>query len=141
MVSTAIGPILGGYLTQWTWRAIFWVNIPVAIIALVLIVISKPKTEYKRAPIDYVGAVLIAAGIGLAVFGLQQSVLWSWSNVGTWACILSGVILIAAFVLYEMRTTSPLVQVRIFRIRAFAVENVVLLDRHDQFHSDLLLRQ
>ena len=40
---TAIGPILGGYLTQWTWRAIFWVNIPVAIIALVLIAISKPR--------------------------------------------------------------------------------------------------
>ena len=39
---TAIGPILGGYLTQWTWRAIFWVNIPVAVIALILIAISKP---------------------------------------------------------------------------------------------------
>ena len=38
---TAIGPILGGYLTQWTWRAIFWVNIPVAVIALVLIVVSQ----------------------------------------------------------------------------------------------------
>src|SRR5580692_8910336 len=54
---TAIGPILGGYLTQWTWRAIFFVNVPVAIIALVLIAISKPKTEYTRAPIDYRGAV------------------------------------------------------------------------------------
>ena len=124
---TAVGPILGGYLTQWTWRAIFWVNIPVAIIALVLIVVSKPKTEYKRAPIDYFGAVLIAAGIGLAVFGLQQSVLWSWSNVGTWACIVGGTILIAAFVLYETRVTSPLVQVRIFRIRSFSVESAVLL--------------
>ena len=98
-----------------------------AIIALVLIAVSKPKTEFKRAPIDYVGAVLIAAGTGLAVFGLQQSVLWSWSNVGTWACILGGVILIAVFVLYETRTTSPLVQVLIFRIRAFSVESAVLL--------------
>jgi uncharacterized membrane protein YfcA len=44
---TAIGPILGGYLTEWTWRAIFWVNIPVALIALVLIAISKPVTEHK----------------------------------------------------------------------------------------------
>src|ERR1022692_3913943 len=94
---TAVGPILGGYLTEWTWRAIFWVNIPVAIIALVLIAISKPKTEYKRAPIDYVGAVLIAAGIGLAVFGLQQSVLWSWSNPAIWACIAAGVTLLVVF--------------------------------------------
>src|SRR6202789_1804509 len=62
---TAIGPILGGYLTQWTWRAIFWVNIPVAIIALVLIVLSKPDTVHRPARMDYRGLVLIAAGVGL----------------------------------------------------------------------------
>ena len=56
---TAVGPILGGYLTQWTWRAIFWVNIPVAIIALVLIVLSKPVTEYRPARMDYRGLALI----------------------------------------------------------------------------------
>ena len=45
---TAVGPILGGYLTQWTWRAIFWVNIPVAVIALVLIAVSRPVTSHRR---------------------------------------------------------------------------------------------
>ena len=59
---TAIGPILGGYLTQWTWRAIFWVNIPVALIALVLIVISKPVTQHQPARMDYRGLALIASG-------------------------------------------------------------------------------
>src|SRR5580658_23463 len=44
---TSIGPILGGFLTEWTWRAIFWVNIPVAIIALILIFISRPVTEHR----------------------------------------------------------------------------------------------
>src|SRR6202161_3026257 len=63
---TAVGPVLGGYLTQWTWRAIFWVNIPVAIIALVLIVISKPVSEYRPARMDYRGVVLIAGGVGLS---------------------------------------------------------------------------
>src|ERR1700722_3130567 len=124
---TAIGPILGGYLTQWTWRAIFFVNVPVAIIALVLIAISKPQTEYKRVPIDYWGALLIGLGIGLSVFGFQQSVLWGWSNPGTWACIFGGLVVIAVFVLVERRTAIPLVQVRIFRIRAFSSENLVLL--------------
>ncbi len=124
---TAVGPILGGYLTQWTWRAIFWVNIPVALIALVLIAVSKPKTEYRRAPIDYRGAVLIAAGIGLSIFGLQQSALWGWSNPATWACIVVGLLIIVLFVLVELRTESPLIQVAIFRIRPFAVENLVLL--------------
>ena len=61
---TAIGPILGGYLTQWTWRAIFWVNIPVAIIALVLIFISKPHTVHRPARMDYRGLVADRAGRG-----------------------------------------------------------------------------
>src|SRR6202047_2702101 len=55
---TAVGPVLGGYLTQWTWRAIFWVNIPVALVALALIFISKPVTEHKPARMDYTGLVL-----------------------------------------------------------------------------------
>src|SRR5271168_1049426 len=106
---TAIGPILGGYLTQWTWRAIFWVNIPVALIALALIAASRPKTQYRKAPIDYRGAVLIAAGIGLSIFGLQQSVPWGWSNPGTWICIIAGLAIIGVFVLVELRTESPLI--------------------------------
>src|ERR1700678_2046927 len=70
---TAVGPILGGYLTQWTWRAIFCVNIPVALIALVLIVVSKPTTVHQPARMDYRGLALIAAGVALSVFGFQQS--------------------------------------------------------------------
>src|SRR5271163_3370723 len=124
---TAIGPILGGYLTEWTWRAIFWVNIPVALIALALIAVSKPKTRFQRAPIDYRGAVLIAAGIGLSIFGLQQSVPWGWSNPLTWICIIAGLAIIGLFVLLEARTESPLIKVEIFRIRPFAMENLVLL--------------
>ena len=124
---TALGPILGGYLTEWTWRAIFWVNIPVALIALVLIALSRPKTQYRRAAIDYRGAVLIAAGIGLSVFGLQQSILWSWTSPWTWICIVGGLAIVALFVVVEAHTESPLVEVSIFRVRAFSVENAILM--------------
>src|SRR6202453_632445 len=55
---TAIGPLLGGYLTEWTWRAIFWVNIPVAVIALVLTALSNPMTEHRPARMDYRGLFL-----------------------------------------------------------------------------------
>src|SRR5580692_5143385 len=84
---TAVGPVLGGYLTQWTWRAIFWVNIPVALIALALIFISKPVTVSKPARMDYRGVVLIASGVALSVFGFQQSTIWGWGNPATWLCI------------------------------------------------------
>jgi EmrB/QacA subfamily drug resistance transporter len=123
---TAIGPILGGYLTQWTWRAIFWVNIPVAIVALVLIVVSSPVTEHRPARMDYRGLVLIAAGVALSVFGFQQSAIWGWSDPATGACIAVGVALLVAFYLVEVGTPSPLIEVSIFRVRPFLVENVVL---------------
>jgi EmrB/QacA subfamily drug resistance transporter len=123
---TALGPILGGYLTQWTWRAIFWVNLPVAVIALVLIAVSKPTTTYRPARMDYRGLALIASGVALSVFGLQQSSIWGWSDPGTWLCIVGGVVLLVVFYLVELRTDPPLMQVRIFRIRAFLVENMVL---------------
>ncbi|HEY2521253.1 MAG TPA: MFS transporter [Streptosporangiaceae bacterium] len=123
---TAIGPVLGGYLTQWTWRAIFWVNIPVALIALALIFISKPVTEHRPARMDYRGLVLIAAGVALSVFGFQQSSIWGWHNPGTWLCIVGGLALLVVFYLVELRTESPLIQVSIFRIRPFLVENIVL---------------
>ena len=123
---TALGPILGGYLTEWTWRAIFWVNIPVAVIALLLIVISKPRTAHQPAPMDYRGLVLIAAGVALSVFGFQQSLIWGWSNPAIGASIAAGVALLVTFGFVEVRTPSPLMKVHIFRIRAFLVENVVL---------------
>jgi predicted MFS family arabinose efflux permease len=117
---------LGGYLTQWTWRAIFWVNIPVALLALVLIFISKPTTSYKAAKMDYRGLVLIVGGVGLSVLGFQQASIWGWANVSTGACITAGFALLIAFYVVELRTPSPLMEVRIFRNHAFRVENLVL---------------
>ncbi|MFE0459279.1 MFS transporter [Kitasatospora sp. NPDC058965] len=123
---TAIGPVLGGYLTEWTWRAIFWVNLPVAAIALVLIVVSKPVTESRPAPMDYRGLALIAGGVALSVFGFQQSQVWGWSNPAIGICIAAGFLLLVVFAFVEKRTASPLIRVDIFRIRAFSVQNLVL---------------
>ena len=123
---TAIGPLLGGYLTEWTWRAIFWVNIPVALIALALILISKPVTEYKAARMDYRGLVLIAAGVALSVFGFQQSNIWGWGNPLIGLSIAAGLVLLVVFYFVERRTQSPLMQVSIFGNRAFSTQCLVL---------------
>jgi EmrB/QacA subfamily drug resistance transporter len=123
---TSIGPIAGGYLTEIDWRAIFWVNIPVAIIAIVLTRLSKPSNERHPAPIDYRGVLLICAGMGLAVLGLQQSSTWGWGSLATWGTIAAGIALIAAFVAYETRHSNPLLRLEIFKSRAFAADNAVL---------------
>jgi EmrB/QacA subfamily drug resistance transporter len=124
---TAIGPIAGGFLTQWTWRAIFWVNIPVAIIALVLIYISKPDDERHPAKIDYRGTVLITGAMGLLVLGLQQSTVWGWGSVATWASIIVGLGLGVAFVAWELRTPEPLLRLSIFADRGFAIDTAALM--------------
>jgi EmrB/QacA subfamily drug resistance transporter len=123
---TAIGPIAGGFLIEWTWRAIFWINIPVALIALALIAISKPVTEHRPAPIDYRGLALIVAGVGLSVFGFQQSALWGWGNAAIEVCIAAGVLLLVVFFMVERRTQSPLMNVGIFRNQTFLVQNIIL---------------
>jgi EmrB/QacA subfamily drug resistance transporter len=123
---TAIGPLLGGYLSEWTWRAIFWVNVPVAIIALVLTAIARPVTQTRPGRMDVRGLVLISGGVGLAIFGLQQTQVWGWRNVTTIACMAAGAVLLVLFTLAELRERHPLIQVRTFMIRAFLVENIVL---------------
>jgi len=123
---TAIGPIAGGYRIEWTWRAIFWINVPVALIALVLIAISKPPSESRPAPMDYRGLALIVAGVGLSVFGFQQSSLWGWGNPAIEASIAAGVLLLIVFFAVERRTASPLMNVRIFGNQAFLVQNIIL---------------
>jgi predicted MFS family arabinose efflux permease len=75
---------------------------------------------------DYRGLALIAAGVGLSVFGFQESSIWGWSNPGTEICIAAGVVLLIVFYLVEIRTASPLIEMSIFRVRPFLVENIVL---------------
>ena len=123
---TAIGPIAGGYLTQWTWRAIFWVNIPVAIIALILIWRSKPENEKRPTKLDYRGhrADLGGDGADRAGIAAVQSVgLEQPGDVGLHnrrpaaepcSCAASWSI------------DEPLLRLQIFKDRGFSVDNVVL---------------
>ena len=123
---TAIGPIAGGYLTQWTWRAIFWINVPIAVIAVVIALMAHITTSGRREPIALSSAALAALGMGLSVFGFEQAGSWGWSDVRTWP---------ASPVAWWSSSSSrgcscgleyPLIKVRIFADRAFLVDNVVL---------------
>lgn len=123
---TAIGPLAGGYLSEWTWRAIFWVNVPIAVLAVVLTNMSRPDNLRHPGRLDYRGAVLVSAGMGLAVLGLQQSSIWGWGSAATVLCLAAGLALLVAFVLYELRVEQPLIEVRTFADRGFAVDNLIL---------------
>ena len=124
---TAVGPALGGYLITWTWRSIFWINVPIALIALALIALAKPSNERQRRPLDLPGVALITSGVALSVFGLQQSGRWGWGSPLTTGFITAGLVLLMAFALVEQRVEFPLMDVAIFRNRSFRVDNVILL--------------
>jgi len=124
---TAIGPVAGSYLTEfWTWRAIFWINVPVAVFALTEFAFVKIADVKNPSPIDWRGAFLIVAGMGLSVLGIQQSTVWGWGDPATLGSIVAGVIFLAAFVAVERNAASPLIDVReLASNRQFAVDNVL----------------
>jgi EmrB/QacA subfamily drug resistance transporter len=123
---TAIGPIAGGFLTQWTWRAIFWINIPVAIIAVVLTQLACPEDQPRPEKLDYRGTALITSAMGLMVLGFEQSSVWGWSSPATWVCVIVGAALMVVFVRFELSIKQPLLRLQIFLDRGFATDTVVL---------------
>ncbi|MCL6739213.1 MFS transporter [Streptomyces neyagawaensis] len=123
---TALGPLLGGWLTDWTWRAIFWVNVPVALVALVLTALAHIPPQSRRERLDVPGAALVAVGMGVSVLGLQQASAWGWSSVATWACIIGGLAVLGVFCAYELRVEQPLIKLAVFRDQAFGVDAAVL---------------
>lgn len=123
-VSTIIGPLVGGFFVQHlTWRWIFYVNLPVGLLALAVIaVVFRSAPARRRHRIDYVGAVLLTTALSsLVLVTSLPGVLLPW---GSWtAALLAGVWLLAtaAFVLVERRATEPILPLDLFRNRVFVV--------------------
>jgi len=124
---TAIGPIAGSYLTEyWTWRAIFWINVPVALLALFEFRFAKLHDVKNPAPLDVRGAILIVVGMALTVLGIQQSTEWGWDSPATLGSIVAGLAVLALFVSVERKTENPLIDVNaMIANRGFAVDNLL----------------
>lgn len=120
-VAAALGPTLGGLLVEADWRLIFAINIPIAVPALVLArrLTETPKTS-TRVP-DLLGSALLALGVGLVVAALCYAPGWGPASPLLWAVIAGAVALFAAFVYRCLRVPSPAVDLRLFRVRPFAV--------------------
>jgi EmrB/QacA subfamily drug resistance transporter len=124
---TAIGPVAGSYLTEfWTWRAIFWINVPVALLSLIEFRFAKLNDVKNPARLDVRGAVLIVVGMGLTVLGIQQSTEWGWDNPATLGSIVAGLAVLAYFVSVERKTEDPLIDINaMLANRPFAVDNLL----------------
>nr|WP_257785485.1 MFS transporter [Lentzea guizhouensis] len=131
-LATVSGPLLGGVLvTHLGWQWIFFVNIPIGVLALVLLALWVPDLQPGRAHrFDVLGVVLCCLGLGLLVFGIQNGEHYGWGRVAgpiTIAEVIgTGVAFLVAFVLWQnaKRNPEPLLPLRIFRNRNFSLGNV-----------------
>ncbi len=124
---TALGPILGGQLVLWDWRAIFWINIPIAIGALLILAFQKvPRTVTKRG-IDWKGAILVALGMTILVGGLQQASNWGWDSGLTWVSIFLGIGLLVTFFILQRQSKTPLLNTSAFQSRGYSLSALATL--------------
>jgi DHA2 family multidrug resistance protein len=135
VLAPAIGPTLGGFITDtYSWRWVFFINVPVGIVSLVLssrVVQDPPHLAEMRkrvGPVDYVGLGLIALGLGCleVVLDTGQQKDWFASRTITLYAVVAAAALIS-FVIWEWRNEHPVVEVRMFRDRNFAVSNLMML--------------
>ncbi len=117
----AIGPVLGGLLTSYiSWRAIFFVNIPLYLIAMFICLSSVPKSlTQENIKIDWWGFVFFVLGIGGIVFGVINGGEYSWVNNLTMACLLIGILAMVLLFVIERRIKDPLLHFNLFGIPLF----------------------
>lgn len=126
-VATLVGPLAGGLLVDgFGWEWIFFVNIPVGVVAFVLAWRLVPQLETNPHRFDVLGVVLSAIALFLVVFGLQEGEHYDWA-AWVWGMIAAGVAVLAVFIWTQARTTSePLVPLELFRDRNFAISNLAI---------------
>jgi len=125
----AIGPLAGGLLVEhYGWHAVFWVNVPIAVLAAVLTLAGVPESAGPaRTTIDVPGAALVTAGLILAVAGFARAVSHPWTDSVSLALLAAGTVLLAAFALHQLRASSPLIPVSWLRDRQVLVSVTTLL--------------
>ena len=114
----AIGLIAGGMLTQWlSWRWVLFVNVPIGAVVLLLAWAVLPETARNRGRFDASGALTSTLGMTALVFGFVHAATDGWAKSATIAAFVSGVALLAAFVLIELRAPAPITPLRLFADR------------------------
>jgi EmrB/QacA subfamily drug resistance transporter len=125
-LGVAAGPLIGGAVVEgWNWQGIFWINVPVGIIAVPLILLILPNAFGDKVRADIVGVLLAGLGVLGIVFGIVRGNPAGWDSAEVIGSLVAGAVLLAAFIVWELRTSAPLLPLRLFRDRSFSVANIV----------------
>jgi EmrB/QacA subfamily drug resistance transporter len=124
-ITAAIGPVLGGWLVNHSWRWAFFINIPIAVLVLLLLRGVPESRSSGARRLDPLGASLATVGLGGVVFGLIESSRRGWTDPAVLAALGIGVAALAAFLVVEAGSDSPMLPLRLFRSATFAGANAV----------------
>lgn len=123
-LAVASGPLIGGAVVQGLdWHWIFWVNVPIGVVAAVASLIRLPAGRGPARGLDLPGMVLVAAGSAALAWGLVRAPSAGWTDQWVITGLAAGVLALAAFVAWERRAAQPMLPMRLLRIRAFAAAN------------------
>jgi EmrB/QacA subfamily drug resistance transporter len=138
-ITAAFGPVLGGWLVEnASWRWVFFINVPLAVIVLVVALRGVPESRDEEAGrLDVIGAVLATIGLGALVFGLIEAPVRGWGNPVVLASLLTGVVGLVAFIFAETRAPSPMMPLGLFRSPTFGGANLLTLLLYGAFGGAL----
>lgn len=129
-ITAAIGPVIGGWLIEHiSWRAVFFINLPLAIIVIALVFWRVPESREKdRARgLDWIGAGLTTAGLGSLVYGLIEAPTLGFKHQAVLAALAGGALALLSFIVFEARTRNPMMPLALFRSKNFSGANLLTL--------------
>ena len=127
-LALSIGPVVGGFLTEYvSWRAIFFINLPVAVGAVIatIFAVSESRDETVDRRVDYPGVAVLTASLTAIVLALIEGNSWGWGSTDILALLIGGVVGLAGFVAIELRVAAPMLEFGLFRTRQFIGSNLV----------------
>jgi EmrB/QacA subfamily drug resistance transporter len=125
-LGVALGPVIGGAVVEGvSWQAIFWLNVPVALVALPLLLLAVPESRGTWQRLDLVGAGLLGGAVFLGIWGIVHGNDDGWTSTGVLGSLVAAAALVPAYLLWARGRAHAVLPLRLFSSRGFSVANVI----------------